>query len=103
MKINGTDVFKHQFWLLRDNGVMLVTDICEGEHYPIKGVRAVFDELPAFELSWTRDGMVARTESDIHPFDMVRQLTDFQMRYEGEPLTHEPDPAVDFERDGEPE
>ena len=80
MKINDTKVFKHQFWLLRDDSVMLITDIREGEPtYPIMGVRGVYSTNPASELSWQSDGRIAGNTTD--SWDMIRRLTDFQMHY----------------------
>ena len=97
MKINDTKVFKHQFWLLRDGGVMLITDIREGEPHPILGVRAVYDEGPATELSWASSGKIMG-EGELANWDMIERLTAFQMGHLIE-ATHEPNPAADFERD----
>ena len=79
MKINGTKVFKHQFWLCRDGLVMLITDICEGETYPIKGVRGSYCKDPAAELSWTASGLVAGNPDSNDAYALVRRVTDIQI------------------------
>ena len=80
MKINGTKVFKHQFWLCRDGLVMLITDIREGETYPIRGVLGSYGDNPAAELSWQADGQVAGSkEHDLDNYDLIRRVTDIQI------------------------
>ena len=79
MKINGTKIFKHQFWLCRDGLVMLITDICEGEKYTIKGVRGSYGDNPASELSWSACGQIAGSIPANDSYDLIRRVLDIQI------------------------